>query len=338
MGSVMTKHERVRAALSGDEVDRVPVSAWGHDFLREWSAEGLAEATVEAYRRYDWDFIKVNPRASYNVEPWGTVYEPSGNPDESPRLAHSALRSATDLERIQPVDITSGPFGEQLDALAIIAQAVGDEVPILQTLFSPLAVVRRLCGSAQFVQEMMKMAPQRLERALSSIAESQKAYVSLCLKRGVAGIFFATVEWGSRNEASKNQYERFARPFDLDVLAEAKEGYFNVLHVCRDDNRLMDLLDYPVHAFSWATPSPEGGLGNPTLREILDLTDRAAMGGAAHGDAMVSMSPEAVADMGEKAASETGGRRFLLAPGCSLPPSVPDQNVRALREAAEGTR
>ena len=153
-----------------------------------------------------------------------------------------------------------------------------------------------------------------------------------------AGIFFATVEWGARNEISTSQYERFGRPFDLNVLAGAEQGYFNVLHVCRDNNRLMDLLDYPVHAFSWATPSSDGGLGNPTLREILDRTDRAAMGGAAHGDSMVSMSSDAVADTGEKAVSETGGRRFFLAPGCSLPPSVPDQNVRALRKSVEGMR
>ena len=62
------------------------------------------------------------------------------------------------------------------------------------------------------------------------------------------------------------------------------------------------------------------------------------MGGADHGDAMVSMSPEAVVDMGGRAVAETGGRRFLLAPGCSLPPSVPDQNVKALRKAVEGPR
>ncbi|MFQ5880753.1 MAG: uroporphyrinogen-III decarboxylase, partial [Dehalococcoidia bacterium] len=64
----MTKRQRVFAALEGDEVDRVPVSAWGHDFLREWSAEGLALATLDAYRNYDWDFIKVNPRATYYAE------------------------------------------------------------------------------------------------------------------------------------------------------------------------------------------------------------------------------------------------------------------------------
>ena len=43
----MTKQERVRAALAGRSLDRVPVSLWGHDFLREWSPTELAASTLE---------------------------------------------------------------------------------------------------------------------------------------------------------------------------------------------------------------------------------------------------------------------------------------------------
>ena len=41
MADAMTKTKRVLAALRGQDVDRPPVSAWWHDFQREWSAEGL---------------------------------------------------------------------------------------------------------------------------------------------------------------------------------------------------------------------------------------------------------------------------------------------------------
>ena len=64
MATEMKKRDRVFAALRGDEVDRVPVSAWWHDFPREWDAESLAATTVEAYEAFNWDWIKINPRAS----------------------------------------------------------------------------------------------------------------------------------------------------------------------------------------------------------------------------------------------------------------------------------
>ena len=43
----MNKRERVDAALRGQPVDRVPISFWGHDYLREWSAEGLSRVARE---------------------------------------------------------------------------------------------------------------------------------------------------------------------------------------------------------------------------------------------------------------------------------------------------
>lgn len=57
------KH-RMRATLAGEKVDRIVVSTWGHDFLREWTAEDLAQHTIERQRKFDYDFIKLNPRWS----------------------------------------------------------------------------------------------------------------------------------------------------------------------------------------------------------------------------------------------------------------------------------
>jgi len=68
MTDQMSHRERVRASLAGEETDRPPVSMWRHFFEDETSAEGLAEAMLGFQRRYDWDFMKVNPRASYHAE------------------------------------------------------------------------------------------------------------------------------------------------------------------------------------------------------------------------------------------------------------------------------
>jgi hypothetical protein len=37
----MNKREQVEAALRGASVDRAPISFWGHDYPKEWTAEGL---------------------------------------------------------------------------------------------------------------------------------------------------------------------------------------------------------------------------------------------------------------------------------------------------------
>lgn len=330
MVSLMTKRERVFAALRGEPVDRVPVSAWGHDFQREWSAQGLAEASLETYRQYDWDFIKVNPRATYYAEGWGARYQPSGQPNQPPQLIEPAVSSAADLSRLRPLDVTKGAYGEQLAALSLIVQAVG-EAPVIQTVFSPLAVMSRLTGSTAAVQGLMREAPQALEAALAVIADTLAVYARACLERGAAGIFFASVEWGSRDNISPQEYDRFARPYDLRVLYAVAAAPFNVLHVCRDNNLLEGLLDYPVAALHWDVH----GKANPSLGDVLSRTDKAVMGGVAPEVSLASGSPQAVAAEAAAAIEQTGGRRFLLAPSCSVDPQTPEANLRALREAAQ---
>ncbi len=332
----MSKPERVFAALRGNEVDRVPVSAWWHDFAREWSPEGLAEATLEAYRRYDWDFIKVNPRACYYAEDWGARYQQSTEPYQQPKLIEPAVRSPEHLRRIRPLDVAQGAFGEQLAALSIIAGELNGaqtgggpaEAPFLQTVFSPLASMSRLTGSTKYVQKLMREAPDDLLAALAPIAETLAAYAAACLQHGASGIFFATVEWGSADNISPEEYDRFARPFDLQVLEAVRDAPFNVFHVCRDNNHLTRLLDYPVHAFHWDVY----GSGNPSLDEVLGRRG-AAMGGVSVRT-MASGTPDQVKSEATNAIGETGACCFLLAPGCSIDPQTPPQNILAMLEVA----
>ncbi len=153
MTANMNKNDRVEAALKGDDVDRVPVSAWWHDYVREWTAADLAETTLEAYREYDWDFVKVNPRFCYYAEPWGTDY--TRYDDRMPEPKTVAVSDASGLPKIKAVDGTAGAFAEQIESLELIASGLDGEAPFVQTVFSPLAVLSRITVSTAAVQKMM---------------------------------------------------------------------------------------------------------------------------------------------------------------------------------------
>ena len=328
MPAVMTKNERVSAALRGDEVDRVPVSAWWHDFPREWSAEDLAETTLEAFRQYDWDFIKVNPRACYYAEDWGARF--GRNDDRQPDLIEPGISSPEHLAKMKRLDITKGAYGEQLESLRLIRDGLGGDAPFIQTVFSPLAVISRTTGSTKYAQRLMREHSDKLLVALEVVTETLLDYSKACVDAGAAGIFFATVEWGSADLISARDYDRFARPFDLRVLEAVEGAPFNVFHVCRDNNHLARLLDYPVAAFHWAAHSPK----NPSLAEIAGKTGAAVMGGVSHETTIASGSPADVVKEAERAIIDTGAKRFLLAPGCSIEPTTPETNLRALVQAA----
>ena len=55
----MYRKERVRAAIAGKEVDRVPVAAWMHLSAFDQTPIFLAEAEVDLTEKYDFDYIKM---------------------------------------------------------------------------------------------------------------------------------------------------------------------------------------------------------------------------------------------------------------------------------------
>jgi uroporphyrinogen decarboxylase len=325
----MNKRERVMAALKGREVDSVPVSFWGHDFLREWSAEGLAAAMLESVQTFDYDYLKVNPRATYYAEAWGCSYRPSGDPNLQPEVQDWVVREPSDLEGVRSVDGAGGPFREQLEALRLIAEGLGGEVPFVQTVFSPLSVVGRMANIREGIRPWMTDAPAALHGALSAVTETLSSYARASVEAGADGIFFPTTDWGTYDACTAEEYETFGRPYDLRVLEAVKDAPMNILHVCRPNNMLERLLDYPAAAINWAVHAP----GNASLADVLAKSEKAVMGGVDEHSTLLNGSPGEVRAQVREALAQTHGRRFLLAPGCSISPQTPPENVRAAVEA-----
>ena len=330
----MNRRERVWAALAGEAVDRPPVSFWGHIYHRESSARDLVDATLEFQREYDWDWIKLNPRKHYHVEPWGVSYRYSGKPNEKPVLETSAVRAADDWAKIGAKSPHEGSLGEQIEAVRLLRAALPAEVPILETVFTPLAVLGEMVREPAELRDAMRTHPAQVRSALEAVTATFEGYVARLLEAGADGIFFATVDWASEDMMSAEAYRTWARPTDLRVLAAAARARFNVLHVCKRRNLLLALADYPVAAFSWAATDPT----NPSLAVALSRLDGAAMGGIGQDGALQDSTPGAALEEYRAASEQTGGRRWLVAPGCSIPPGTPAANLRAIRDAVETTR
>ena len=324
----MNHKQRLRAALAGQPLDRVPVALWGHDFAREFSAEGLAEATIESYRTYDWDLIKLNPRRTCYAEAWGVAYEFNGI--THPRRTDLTKRTLVDLASIPIMGPETTALAQQIDALRRVVAAVGGEVDVIQTLFNPLTVASDYLGipPAEFRAAASADAASA-HRGLARIAESLAAYAVANIQAGASGIFFATVDWGTHDAADEVFYREFGRPYDLRVLAEVRAAPLNVLHVCRDHNLLDLLLDYPVAAFNWDAH----GTGNASLEEVARRAGVAVMGGIDRR-LLKSGSASDVSAQVERDLASVTSPRFVLAGGCSIDPAAPKENLQAALTAA----
>jgi uroporphyrinogen decarboxylase len=81
--AALSKRERVQAALGGGDVDRVPVSFWGHFASDPHRADDLAAATVAFQRQFDWEFVKLMPSGMFYPEALGCTVTPPAGPNQS---------------------------------------------------------------------------------------------------------------------------------------------------------------------------------------------------------------------------------------------------------------
>ncbi len=330
----MTSRERVWAALRGEPLDRPPVSFWGHFYHRESSARELVDATLEHQREYHWDWVKLNPRKHYHVEPWGVGYYYSGRAGEKPVLQSWPVHQPGDWAAVTERPPDRGAFAEQIDAVRLLRHELPEDVPMIETVFTPLAVLGEMVEEPGELRLHMRQHPNVVRGALEAVTATYERYVPLLIAAGADGIYLATTDWASRNLMTPEDYREWARPFDLRLLAAAAGAPFNVLHVCKRRNLLFELADYPVSAFSWDATDPT----NPSLADGLARLPGAVMGGISQEEALRAADTAAALEELRRGMDQTGGRRWLVGPGCSIPPAVPAANLKAIATAVATLR
>jgi uroporphyrinogen decarboxylase len=246
---------------------------------------------------------------------------------------HLAVRSPADWIRLPDVDGATPPLADQVEALRIVVEAVGD-VPVLQTVFSPLSVAGYLAGEdKQRVVGELRDGSDGLRSALDRIADGLADFTRRSVSAGAAGIFYAISGYASDEMWPISEYERLALDADLRVIDGLPErSWFNVLHLCGPSVHFDLAGRISSHAVSWSVHEP----GNPSLREGRDRAGKAAMGGVDHVHTLAEGSPGSVRREVVDTISGTGGTGVLIAPGCSVPVTVPDENLEAMMDAARG--
>ena len=324
----LTKQERVQAALEGETVDRPPISVWRHFYDKETTVQGLVESMLGFQRQYDWDFMKVNPRAQYHVEDWGATFQYPADPNEGPTALDVPVGSPEQWDYLEPLKATTGVLGEHLKALSDIKNGLAGEAPFIMTVFNPISIVGRLVESEGTLVEQMRSHPDKVHSVLEAVTQTFSSYVSEILNAGADGIFFATTSWATTNLITGEEYAEFGRPYDLRVLDAAKDAWFNVLHVCRSHNMLRDLIDYPVHALNWDTQDAT----NPSLEQARTFTSRPLIGGISR-ETLLNGQPVSVAGEVREAMAQAEGQGLMISSTCSISPRCPEANLEALRKS-----
>lgn len=328
MKSDMTKWERVRAALQGAETDRTPVALWRHFPHEDERPDTLAAAALAFQEKFDWDLIKFSPTGTYGIMDWGaeTVWQP--NPSGIRMVTRFPVQSHEDWPALKNLEVTAGFLGLQNQAIGLTARAVKGQVPLLQTIFSPLTTARKMAGERVFTD--LRKHPEALKQGLEIIADVTTRFALEAIRAGADGLFFAT-QLASYRLLNDREHQEFGETYDLQVLKALRpKAEILMLHIHGEDI-IFDLANrYPVDIVNW-----HDRITAPGLEGARRMTPAALAGGVNEWQTLQTSSPAEIQAEVRQAIQAAGERKLVIAPGCVVPYETSEERIRTVRNSVE---
>lgn len=323
--------ERLQALAEGVKPDRPPVSMWRHFYGDENDSDRFVDVMVGWQKRFDWDFLKINPKASYHYEPWGVTMRYSPDGIIKPARELFPVRTPGDWTKIGPLGARHPEFAAQLYAISRIRRALPRPFRIVMTVFNPISVAGDLVPNDAMLVSHLRDNPTAVVPALEAIAETFIDLVAEMRNAGADGIFFATTQWASANLLTADEVRRYGVAFDRPIWEATGADAFNVLHVCDSKNYLSLYADFNAALTNWDASEPT----NLNLTEGHELLRSPVLGGIGHKGDLNDTNSDRVVEMARRVIEEHKNIPFALGPGCAVPVTVPMESIAAVRQSVE---
>ena len=323
------KYERLQQTLAGQTPDRVPVALW-----RRWPGDDertadYAHAVIDFQRTYDWDFVRIQPAATYCVADYGVQSIRSDKLDGDRMITRWPVGRSLDWTRLRALDPLRGELGKHLSVLEMVRDAL-PTVPLVTTIYSPFAQARKLAAEDAAVRHL-RTRTKRLRKGLEVLTETLLAYIAELARREIDGVFYV-LDGADYSLMGKEEYAKLALPFDRQVLeAFPQKWWLNALELPGSAPMFEFAASFPIHMLHW-----DSHFASPSLSTAQEqAADRVFAAGWSAEPHLYRGTPAIIRDIAREQVTATDGKRLILTAGGPLPVGTPLSNLRAAREAVE---
>jgi uroporphyrinogen decarboxylase len=308
--------ERIRAVLAGEQPDRIPVALWRHFPVDDQDPLALAASSIEFQETFGLDLIKVTPASSFCLKDWGAQDVWEGNTEGTRKFVKNVIQKPRDWQSLKVLDPKKGNLGAQLACLKEIRARKGGAVPVLQTIFNPLAQAKHLCGTDMLLEHLLRF-PEALRTGLDTIARTTVLFTEACLDLGIDGIFLA-VQHANAAFPGEDVYRKWGVADDLAILHAARDAWLNMLHLHGSKVYFSLAGEYPAQVVNWH--DRESG---PSLESGYQLSKKTVCGGWRQWETMALGTPKKIDEEARDAVRQMKGKHLLLGTGCVTPIIAP---------------
>ena len=325
----MTPKERIYAILKGDSYDRPAVTpifmAWAANYVgrtyRDYYLDGdvLVEAQLAVTGAFNLDQISAISDPWREASAYGVEFDYP--PDGIGKPKDTLIKTHDDISRIKLLDIeNSERMQQRIQSVEKMAAELGQTHSVLGWIEGPLAEYADLRGLENALMDLIDK-PQMFTDAADVIIQNAIAFASAQIN---AGADMIGVGDAAASLIGADLYNKYVLPLEQRLITAIHEAGAAVkLHIC---GNTISIIQYMAQTgadiidVDWMVPLDKA-------RELVG-PEVTLCGNFDPSAVLFQGSPQDVAEAARNCI-KTGGDKFVLMPGCEVPPATPEENIRA---------
>ncbi|WP_406655951.1 methylcobamide:CoM methyltransferase MtbA [Methanolobus sp. ZRKC2] len=331
-----TPKERLARALKGEPIDRMPaisVTQTGTVEQMEacgafWpeannDAEKMATLAEAGHTVVGFEAVRVPFDITAEAEFFGCEIK-DGTREQQPSVVGHVVKNTEEIDKLKGYDLNEGRIGVVCDAIKILADKYGDELPIMGSMIGPFSLAQHLNGDDWF---MAIFTDEEFGLALMEFTtEFNVAYAKKMVENG-ADTMVIIDPTASAQLIGAEFYEKFVVPYHKKICDAMRElDVTTVLHICGDTTQGLALME-------------SSGVDGISVDQNVDVATAVAsvekaiiVGNLDPVNMLWNQTPEAIKEESQKVLDAGVG---LLGPGCGIVSKTPTENLQAMVEMAK---
>lgn len=325
----MTSKERIYAILSGDSFDRPAVTpifmAWSAHYIsrsyRDYYLDGdlLVESQLAVTRAFNIDQISAISDPWRESSAYGMEFDYPENGVGKPKSV--LIEKPDDISRVKPLDIENAERTKQrIESVRKMSAEVGRTHSVLGWVEGPLAEYGDLRGVEAALFDLIDK-PDMFVKAAEIIIRNE---ITFALAQVKAGADMIGIGDAAASLISADMYKELVLPLEQKLIAAIHEAGASVkLHICGNITNNIEHMaksGADIIDVDWMVPLDKA-------REAVG-PDITLCGNFDPTAVLLQGTADDVAKAARQCLKE-GGDKFILMPGCEVPPSTPEENIRA---------
>jgi len=325
----MTPKERIYAILNGDSYDRPAVTpifmAWAANFIgrtyRDYYLDGdvLVKAQLAVTKTFNLDQVSAISDPWREASAYGIQFEYPADGVGKPKDV--LIKTHDDISKLSPLDVENAERTKQrIESVRKMAVQVGQTHSVLGWVEGPLAEYADLRGVENAMLDLVDK-PEMFVKAGELIIQNEISFADAQINAGADMIGMGDAV---ASLIAPDMYKEVVLPFEQKQINAIHEAGAAVkLHICgniKNHIAYMAQSGADIIDVDWMVPLDEA-------RELVG-PEITLCGNFDPSAVLLQGSPEDVAEAARQCI-KAGGDRFILMPGCEVPPATPEENIRA---------